>query len=249
MKGWQLAVALLGAVAVVVMLAVRSGEDPGSPVGEPLLPDLWSSDPFELTTELVDGRPTVRFTSEINNQGAGDLIVRGNPESNDFAQWIPHSESGHSVEGVEVVAVWAGDTHDHWHLDDIAQYWIEPLDGQFEGESYDNKVGFCMFDSVNRHEGLPGAPDRVRYEIDGCGGRLVNEIAMGLSVGWGDQYRYNLYGQWIFIDDLPAGDYRLVAEVDPDGLLIESDRTNNRGWTDFRLTILESGDREVTELR
>jgi hypothetical protein len=202
-----------------------------------------------LTTDTVEGRPAVRFTSEINNGGAGDLIVRGNPESNVFEQWIPHSESGHSVEAVDVVAVWAGDTHDHWHLADIAQYWIEPLEGEFAGDAgYDNKVGFCMFDSVNRDEGLPGAPDQIRYEISGCGGRLVNEIAMGLSVGWGDQYRFNLYGQWIFIDDLPAGDYRLMAEVDPDGLLVESDRSNNRGWTDFRLEISESGDRDVAEL-
>lgn len=249
MKGWQLGLVLAAALGIVAVLVVRSGDGPGTPVGEPLLPDLWSSAPFELTIDSVDGRPVIRFTSEINNGGSGDLIVRGNVESNEFTQWIPHSQSGHSVATIEVEAVWGGDTHDHWHLDDIAQYWIEPMRGQFGETSYDNKVGFCMFDSVNRFEGLPGAPDQVRYEIDGCGGRLLNEVAMGLSVGWGDKYRYNLYGQWIFIDDLPAGDYRLLAEVDPDGLLVESKRNNNLAWTDFRLEVAPSGERTVTEIR
>ena len=233
---WRLGVFVLVAVAVAAVIVFRPGDGAEEPVGEPLLPNLWTSAPFELTISEVEGRTVLRFTSEMNNRGAGDLLLRGDPNG-EVSQWIRHSESGHSTMALDVDVVWGGDTHDHWHIEDVARYWVADRDGNPVGDEFDNKVGFCIFDSVDFQSGLPGAPTAVRHQVGGCGTRLTPEIAMGLSVGWGDQYRFTLEGQYIDIEDLAAGDYRLMAEVDPDGTLSELDRSDNVSWTDFTLQI------------
>ena len=221
-------------LAVIVLVLARPDTSPVEPAGAPLLPDLWSTPPFELRTEMLDGQRILRFTSEINNQGDGDLIIRGNPRI-DLAQWVQHDGGGHTAQALDVDVVWGGDTHDHWHIDNVARYWLESITDPGAAMPEDNKVGFCIFDSVDRLSGLPRAPAEVRYVVDGCGSRLVTELSMGLSVGWGDQYSYTLAGQWIVIAGLPTGDYRLYAEVDPDHLFSESDPTNNVAFTEFTL--------------
>lgn len=236
--------AVMLAFVVAVIVANSTAGDMDSS-GEPLRPDLWTSAPFELLVAEVEGRDVLRFTSEMNNRGAGDLILRGNPNTSEIDQWVQHRESGHSVERLDLNVVWGGDTHDHWHIADAARYWVAHPDGTRVGEEFDNKVGFCIFDSVDFQSGLTGAPDDVRYQVAGCGGRLSDQIAMGLSVGWGDQYRFDLAGQFIDIEDLPPGDYLLMAEVDPDDLFEESDRTNNTAATPFTLSI-EAGRRTIT---
>jgi len=241
----RLLLAVVVGLAVIAFLVAR-GEETVDPVGEPLLPDLWMSEPFELSTEVLDGRYVLRFTSEINNKGRGDLIVRGNPETGPVTQWIQHAGSGFTITETAAQLVWGGDTHDHWHIVDAARYWIEAVGRDLEGqEQFDHKVGFCMFDSVNRFSGLARAPDEVRYTVRGCGGGIIPEITMGLSVGWGDQYRFNLAGQWIDITDLAPGTYRVVAAVDPDGLFTESDRANNSAASEFTLDITDSGERVI----
>ena len=58
---------------------------------------------------------------------------------------------------------------------------------------------------------------------------------MGISIGWGDLYTANLQGQYIDITGLQPGIYRLLAEVDPDKMFREEDRSNNFAWIDFEL--------------
>lgn len=223
--------------AVAAVLVLRLGGDSNQAVGEELLPDLWTSAPFQLTLSELEGRTVLRFTSEMNNQGAGDLLLRGEPTTSDVEQLIELSESGHSAVSLDVQVVWGGDTHNHWHIEDVARYWVANLEGAPIGDAYDNKVGFCIFDSVDFQSGLPRAPDSVRHRIGGCGTRLSPEISMGLSVGWGDQYRFDLNGQYIDIEDLEPGRYLLMAEVDPGGRLRELDKTNNTAATPFTLEV------------
>jgi hypothetical protein len=49
----------------------------------------------------------------------------------------------------------------------------------------------------------------------------------GISVGWEDIYIAALPGQELDIPDLPDGRYAIRSTVDPDGLLLETDDTNN----------------------
>ncbi|NND03199.1 MAG: hypothetical protein HKN91_10470 [Acidimicrobiia bacterium] len=241
---WRLTAFVFVVAAVAAVVLLRSGDNAADPVGEALLPDLWTSIPFELVLEDVDGRTVLRFTSEVNNKGEGDLLLRGDPNGN-VQQWVAHSQSSHTTAPVDVEVVWGGDTHEHWHIEDVARYWVANLDGTPVGEAFDNKVGFCIFDSINFMSGLPGAPDEVRHESAGCGTRLGPEIAMGLSVGWGDQYRFNLEGQFIDVSGLAPGTYLLMAEVDPDKRFQEIDRTNNTAATEFTLQI-QNGQRSIS---
>lgn len=241
---WRVAAFGFSVIVIAVIVLFRPGGGADSPVGKPLVPDMWTSAPFGLVISEVDGRAVLRFTSEVNNNGDGDLLLRGDPNG-EVSQWVAHSQSGHSTIALDVDVVWGGDTHDHWHIEDVARYWVARPDGTPVAGEYDNKVGFCIFDSVDFQSGLVGAPDEVRHQIGGCGTRLTPEIAMGLSVGWGDQYRFDLAGQFIDIDDLEPGAYLLMAEVDPDGRLQELDKTNNTAATPFTLDI-RNGQRILT---
>ena len=235
-SAWVVSAAMVA--LAVTLVVVRNGGEPTA-AGEPMLPDLWSSAPFELQLDEVDGRAVLRFTTEINNRGDGDFMVRGSARDGDFAQWIAHRDGGHTVNPVEVTTVWGGDTHFHWHIEDVARYSIVGLDGEPIGDSFDNKVGFCFFDGVDRLSELDAAPDEPVHLDSGCGSRLDPDLAMGLSVGWGDQYRFDLESQYIDIEDVQSGSYRLRAEVDPDRCFVESDDTNNAADTNFTLIVTE----------
>jgi hypothetical protein len=59
---------------------------------------------------------------------------------------------------------------------------------------------------------------------------------MGLSVGWGDIYRWDLPGQYINVTGLSPGRYRLEGVADPSDWFKEKDNTNNSTWVDLQLT-------------
>jgi hypothetical protein len=58
---------------------------------------------------------------------------------------------------------------------------------------------------------------------------------MGLSIGWGDAYFYDIAYQWVDITGLRNGRYRLTATADAQNWFRESDDSNNFTWTDLRL--------------
>jgi hypothetical protein len=48
-----------------------------------------------------------------------------------------------------------------------------------------------------------------------------------MSVGWGDTYRYYLFGQSIDISALPDGVYDLEIRIDPKNKIVEKDDSDN----------------------
>jgi hypothetical protein len=50
---------------------------------------------------------------------------------------------------------------------------------------------------------------------------------LGISVGWADVYQRSIPRQWIEVTGLPNGQYWLEVEIDPYGLLQETDNSNN----------------------
>lgn len=106
-----------------------------------------------------------------------------------------------------------GECHGHFHFEGYARY--ELIDATGAVAARGHKQAFCLLDSIPI--GLPGAPTTPRFH---CG-------FQGLQRGWADIYGAGLDCQWVDITDVPDGDYLLRISINPDGVIVESDFTNN----------------------
>jgi hypothetical protein len=120
-------------------------------------------------------------------------------------------------------------THAHFHFDNYATYTLKPINAPGASSRTGAKQTFCIMDTDKINGRLPGAPKRAGYTT-------CSNTVQGMSVGWGDQYRYYLDGQSIDITGLPDGDYRLTIEVDQSNLLLETNEADNVSSIDIRLT-------------
>jgi len=85
------------------------------------------------------------------------------------------------------------------------------------------KQGFCLID-ISRY--LKDAP-QPKY--------LSCASSQGITVGWSDEYHFQLDCQYIDITGVPAGRYILEDEVNPERLFPESDYTNNAAAVEIRI--------------
>ncbi|MBL8954226.1 MAG: hypothetical protein JNK82_25840 [Myxococcaceae bacterium] len=101
--------------------------------------------------------------------------------------------------------------HGHYHYHQYAEYRLLGADG---GEVVrGNKQAFCALDSD-------------KYWPDAGPGKY-NCQNQGVSVGWADTYGRYLDCQWIDITGVPAGNYTLEVEVNPNRYIAEKSYTNN----------------------
>lgn len=143
-------------------------------------------------------------------------------------QRIYDDQGGSTDVPVNTTMYYAGDGHNHWHTKDIESGTLARLDNGVVVGSL-AKHGFCLSDNVQYKLTLPGAPQTAHYLGSGCDpgrpGALTADI--GLSVGWGDGYKYTTNLQWIDITGLPNGKYKLTVGADPGDVLQESNYSNN----------------------
>ena len=66
---------------------------------------------------------------------------------------------------------------------------------------------------------LPDAPAKQTYPRDACGKKEELSLAMGISVGWRDDYYWRIPGQELDITTVPNGKYRLFVKADPQELV------------------------------
>lgn len=196
----------------------------------------------EFRTELEDdGTALILFTGDLANVGEGALLLDG-AETEDgwiVTQRIEQSQLGVREVETPATVVFGGDDHVHWHIERIASYSLENADGT-PLDAIDSKVGFCFFDHSRLDDPPESSPEDGFHTSDGCGERADREFRMGLSVGWIDSYPWFLQGQEIEVTGLPAGTYRIVATVDPEGWFQEVSTTNNHVATTFELIWRES---------
>jgi hypothetical protein len=208
------------------------------------MPDLVPVPPVDLHTGIDDatGARQVYFSSTLVNIGAGDFILSATRSGDTWRveQAIDYSEDGRELVPLEATVVWGGDGHEHWHIEDVARYWMVALDASGEPTEVDprtdTKVGFCFFDHGFEQPDTPGAPEEPRYTPEGCGDKRDRFVQMGLSVGWADTYLWTLQGQTIDVTGLEDGMYRIWAEADTDGWFREETLDNNLTWADVRLS-------------
>jgi hypothetical protein len=205
-----------------------------NPQARLLYPDLvsWAKAGTYMYDVVIDnnsGGRLLRFSAAMANKGAGAFELRAIVESDGTTtatQWIYDDQGGHQERyaGTFVFSDHAG--HNHFHFADFAIYRLRAvLSNNRIGSlvATSDKVGFAMFDVSSYNLSLPGAPGSPVY--------LRQELSSlnpeGISVGWADVYGRWLGDQWINIAGVRDGQYWLEVIVDPNGLIAESDETNN----------------------
>jgi hypothetical protein len=259
------AVSAAAIAALAIPLTAESAE-------APLYPDLAMAPLNDVYLALTPaGQIQLRFSATIVNVGKGPFAVEASrPDASDqfaVSQRIANADgTSFSVPKPGVELVYARDGHDHWHVARLERYELRRIGvrvgadprsglcffalGLYPGcdPAIGLKMGFCFMDTDHFRE-LEGSPPGYVYHPDGCGVEGSTELSMGISVGWGDKYRWNLTDQFVDVSGLRSGTYRLYAEADPSRWFTESDETNNVTWIDFSVSIDHEGNVEYDILR
>jgi hypothetical protein len=243
LRGCAIAVAalVLGAASVPASAAASSDR----------LPDLAMYKLMDFQIEKTpDHRRLLRYTTIIVNIGTGNFQAEGSRASSadpemSVVQRVFDDAGGSRLRRTAARMYWSGDGHTHWHLRDLETSLLQRIrrdgDRTAVGETGDRvrprasaKHGFCFFDNIKFNLLLVGAPLDAFYP--GCGtDSTVLAQSMGLSIGWGDAYWYDLVDQWVDITGVEDGRYRLTTSADAKNWFLESDDSNNFTWTELRL--------------
>ena len=144
---------------------------------------------FHVDTTTIPGHTLLRFTTESVNIGAGPFELRGSRPNTSTStmsvvQRIYDDGGGFRSVSVPSYMFWAGDGHNHWHVNDFVSSELDRTDNGVKVGT-GAKQGFCLADSNAINLTLPGAPTSEVYK--GCvqGGQTSLAVKMGISVGWG----------------------------------------------------------------
>jgi Lysyl oxidase len=217
------------AAAVTGALAFNAARGP-----EELLPDLIQAKPAAISVIERGGQHRLVFLSAVENVGEGAIVIEGRratraEEAMAVEQIVSLSDGStrsYAVEG-ELRYV-SSETHAHWHLLGFERYELRRAgDGKLVAP--DRKTGFCLGDRFDASPAdLPNEPAQAVWTQE-CGLRSAGllRVREGISPGYGDDYVPSLEGQYVVLDGVPAGRYRLVHRVNPERALHESDFSNN----------------------
>jgi hypothetical protein len=197
------------------------------------LPNLVPLPAHTLGIGLADDRsgPALRFAVTTVNMGAHSFDVL--PEQLDpftarAHQCVRWAAPRVCLERREVGRMHWHDDHQHFHLQDYAQFELRRLDE--EGQpvlgaeglvAVSRKLGFCLAEFQQHHDA--GPPYVAPYYVF-CAATIGYQ---GLSPGWQDTYAATRTGQQIPLAGIPDGEYALLVRIDPDEGLYESDRSDN----------------------
>lgn len=149
--------------------------------------------------------------------------------------------------------------HKHFHIGETAEFGVERYVGSgdfHDPANWDSITGlevvkttFCLID-VNQIQPMPGSdPDHYEIIKSPANANLYNDCfadVQGIQAGWIDRYNHSLQGQEVDITDLPAGKYRIISTVNPAGWFLESDYSNNVGWTGFEISRNSNGNANLS---
>jgi hypothetical protein len=223
------------AVPVSAQTIVGSAEDAIRLGG--LLPDIIEEIPKHLSIQNTRQREFLRFSTTHWNFGDGALQIRGGGQESPcvvdgvqsvctFAKQEIFDANGQIVAVHDAGVALFHPEHNHWHQSEVAEFAIRKTPDGAPLGSLVFKTTFCLID-LDSSDLVHEHKTKVYWDCDAD--------LQGISVGYGDPYHQALEGQEIEITDLPAGDYYLTFDVDPEQHWIELDDTNNRSWTKFRL--------------
>ncbi len=228
------------------------------PWAEELPPDIDPAPPRGMQVEQDEsGRFLLSFDAAFDNIGAGPLRIEGHRQ--DGSDWmvanqlISRSDGSRGLnEEVGELRFAESEDHRHWHFFQFMRYEVvRPTDEEVVAP--DQKTGFCLGDRYNTDpsENLPGEPPMPgEFDVppgnDWCAqdDSERTNLTMGLSVGYGDDYKAFLDGQSIDITDVPEGRYYLVHRLNAS--LLESDYSNNAASVLLQLRWPDGSDKSPT---
>jgi lysyl oxidase len=236
----------LAAAASISQFAVA----PPVAAASDLLPDLKMAPAYDFEIEHGrKGKVRLRFGTIVWNIGQGPLEVRGSGREGRkmtiLRQVLKRSDGGtRTIAGPpDIYAFFSGDHHDHWHISKFVIVSLFPMPTGPEGPApsavrHLRKIGFCLTDLVRVPLALrPPDSGKRAYPYTGCGNSDSVRFKMGISVGWGDDYKSWFAHQSVDITGLAAGNYRMCITPNPGGAWLESTITNNSSWVDLSIDI------------
>lgn len=216
---------LMTPLAAMVLLALGASNVVAQP--QELRPNLQAFPAQDIQLEVDPvGRTMLRFTTLTWNNGDGPLEIeagetgqdrKGNNRQNVYQN--VYLDDGTSYQRLAGAFVWHPG-HNHFHMDNYADYTLQPKGAKGKAKLTGSKTSFCLMDSNRIDTTLPNAPSSAVYDV--CGNTL-----QGISVGWGDEYGYFLIGQELNVSDTSAGEYELKIEADPKNRLVETNDDDN----------------------
>lgn len=237
---------LLLASLLVLAVLFPLGAQAATPTD--LLPDLVADPPANPLLDYYSypgggGDLLLRFDGYIHNVGAGPLEMNASRSSSSDAlpptQRIYRSDgSTRDVAMTKATLLYAtADGHNHWHLQNAARYSLWDSDRSARVAPA-LKVGFCLGD-VHRVESYGPSSPYYQPGSQFCQQNHPDALSLveGISRGWQDVYVRSLALQWVVASDVEPGKYALREDVDPDGLLLESNESNAPGWSTSDVTI------------
>lgn len=241
--------AALSTSATATGSLAASGQATAAVAPSVLLPDLVADAPTNpLLESYSDGsgaRLLLRFHGFVHNAGTGPVELRASEPvgtlMTSVKQRLYDDAGGHvdvSSDPEPTVHYEPTDSHDHWHLRSAARYslWDERRTQEVAPAM---KVGFCLLDSQRMDAWAPTTPAYTYSGIAFCQRRLPTAtlVTMGVSPGWRDVYGRSLAYQWVDVSDVAPGSYWLSSEVDPEGVVVESQETNARTFAAAASTV------------
>jgi glucose/arabinose dehydrogenase len=221
------------AIAVCGTALVFAGRASSEATGAERLPDLVQVTPTDLVITHVGASYRLGFRSAVSNLGDGPLMIKGHRPGAEVGTMVADQVVERDGAPAEVVPdtgrlrYVVSPDHRHWHLLGFERYELRRA-GETAAVVRDQKTGFCLGDRYASIERPAATAPNAAYRTQcGLGDPQLLGIEEGISVGYGDDYKANLEGQYLRLDGLPAGRYVLVHEVNADRRLRELDYTNN----------------------
>jgi hypothetical protein len=196
------------------------------------LPNLRPVPAWNLTTTSSAGRDYLSFTADVWNAGPSRLDVQGIRRTGTGI--MDATQNLYDAQGHEVGSLPAGTMqwdprpgHLHWHFTNFASYRL--LDADQVEVVRSQKEAFCLANTDPIDLFVPNANWRPNATDlhSACGNEQSTSVREVLEVGSGDTYTQTLPGQSFDITGLPNGTYYVEIIANPDGVLHETDTTDN----------------------
>jgi hypothetical protein len=244
MRGRLPVIALTLFAGLLAAAPARAVDNPceGPEAASLLCPNLRIGPPTDLYVESGGGRARLRATSDVRSRGRGPIELRGRrsgARTMRTNQRIYRAGGGHidvaSAATLRFTGVGAYFGGSYWKVHQLAHFELLRVgpDGRVgDVVRVGPKLNYCLRDLERTR---PGHRSPLGRHYPGCNQNPYQDrVALGTSVGWSDVYPADYDKQWIQVGGL-RGCFAFRMTVDPQGLLFESDESDNTSQRLVRL--------------